>query len=185
MIRVVLPAHLRTLARVAGDVELAVEGPLTQRSVLDALETQYPMLRGTLRDQVTQPAPPASSSASSPAKKGTCPMSRRTPRSPPRSLPGAEPFFHHRRDRRRLTLIQRLLLPKKRKQPPNFLLVRFTTIFAYLEALRVAHVRGLVLAVPFGQFVAVALGHAFAAPGHVGAHLAVTIRLLLRVGRNH
>ena len=53
MIRVVLPAHLRTLARVAGDVELEVEGPVTQRSVLDALEARYPMLRGTLRDQVT------------------------------------------------------------------------------------------------------------------------------------
>ena len=53
MIRVVLPAHLRTLARVAGDVELEVEGPVTQCSVLDALEARYPMLRGTLRDQVT------------------------------------------------------------------------------------------------------------------------------------
>jgi hypothetical protein len=54
MIRVVLPAHLRTLARVAGEVELRVEGPATQRSVLDALEARYPMLRGTIRDQVTQ-----------------------------------------------------------------------------------------------------------------------------------
>jgi molybdopterin synthase sulfur carrier subunit len=54
MIRVVLPAHLRTLARVAGDVELCVDGPVTQRSVLDALEERYPMLRGTIRDQVTQ-----------------------------------------------------------------------------------------------------------------------------------
>jgi hypothetical protein len=54
MIRVVLPAHLRTLARVAGEVELRVEGPATQRSVLDALEACYPMLRGTIRDQVTQ-----------------------------------------------------------------------------------------------------------------------------------
>jgi len=53
MIQVVLPAHLRTLARVAGDVELAVEGPVTQRSVLDALEARYPMLCGTLRDHVT------------------------------------------------------------------------------------------------------------------------------------
>jgi len=54
MIRVVLPAHLRTLARVDGEVTLAVAGPVTQRSVLDALETRYPMLRGTIRDQATQ-----------------------------------------------------------------------------------------------------------------------------------
>src|SRR5262252_2682325 len=53
MIRVVLPAHLRTLARVNGAVELRVEGPVTQRSVLDALEASYPMLRGTIRDHVT------------------------------------------------------------------------------------------------------------------------------------
>jgi len=53
MIRVVLPAHLRTLARVGAEVDLAVDGPVTQRSVLDALEARYPMLRGTLRDQVT------------------------------------------------------------------------------------------------------------------------------------
>ena len=54
MIRVMLPAHLRTLARLEGDVVLQVEGPATQRSVLDALEDAYPMLRGTIRDQVTQ-----------------------------------------------------------------------------------------------------------------------------------
>jgi hypothetical protein len=54
MIRVVLPAHLRLLAKVAGDVELDVEGPVTQRSVLDALEERYPTLRGTLRDHVTK-----------------------------------------------------------------------------------------------------------------------------------
>ena len=54
MIRVVLPAHLRTLARVDGEVQLDVEGPVTQRAVLDALEARYPMLRGTIRDQVTQ-----------------------------------------------------------------------------------------------------------------------------------
>ena len=53
MIRVVLPAHLRTLAGVNGDVELAVQGPATQRSVLDALEARYPTLRGTIRDHVT------------------------------------------------------------------------------------------------------------------------------------
>jgi hypothetical protein len=54
MIRVVLPPHLRTLARVDGEVELDFKGPVTQRSVLDALETRYPMLRGTMRDHVTQ-----------------------------------------------------------------------------------------------------------------------------------
>ncbi len=54
MIRVVLPAHLRTLARVEGEVQLEVEGQATQRSVLDALEVRYPMLLGTLRDHVTQ-----------------------------------------------------------------------------------------------------------------------------------
>ena len=54
IIRVVLPAHLRTLARVDGEVKLDVEGPATQRAVLDALEACYPMLRGTIRDQVTR-----------------------------------------------------------------------------------------------------------------------------------
>lgn len=54
MIRVVLPAHLRTLARVEGDVEIEVVGQPTQRSVLDALEACYPTLRGTIRDHVTQ-----------------------------------------------------------------------------------------------------------------------------------
>ena len=54
MIRVVLPAHLRTLAHVNGEVKLNVEGRATQRSVLDALEACYPMLRGTIRDHVTQ-----------------------------------------------------------------------------------------------------------------------------------
>jgi hypothetical protein len=54
VIRVELPAHLRILARVSGEVQLEVEGQATQRSVLDALEARYPMLRGTLRDQVTQ-----------------------------------------------------------------------------------------------------------------------------------
>ena len=53
MMRVALPAHLRTLARVDGDVELEVAPPLTQRAVLDALEARYPMLRGTIRDQAT------------------------------------------------------------------------------------------------------------------------------------
>jgi len=54
MIRVVLPAHLRTLARVDGEVTLDVEGRATQRAVLDALEARYPMLRGTIRDHVTE-----------------------------------------------------------------------------------------------------------------------------------
>jgi molybdopterin synthase sulfur carrier subunit len=53
MIRVVLPAHLRTLAHVDDEVTLDVEGQATQRSVLEALEARYPMLRGTIRDQVT------------------------------------------------------------------------------------------------------------------------------------
>jgi hypothetical protein len=54
MIRVILPHHLRTLAQVGAEVTLQVEGPVTQRAVLDALETRYPMLRGTIRDHVTQ-----------------------------------------------------------------------------------------------------------------------------------
>jgi molybdopterin converting factor small subunit len=54
MIRVVLPAHLRTLARVTGEVELDVPGTVTQRAVLDALETRYPMLQGTIRDHLTK-----------------------------------------------------------------------------------------------------------------------------------
>jgi hypothetical protein len=54
MIRVVLPAHLRTLARVAGEVTVDVEGQVTQDSVLNALEARYPMLRGTIRDHVTR-----------------------------------------------------------------------------------------------------------------------------------
>ena len=53
MIRVVLPAHLRTLAKVGGEVELDIQGAITQRSILDALEARYPMLQGTIRDHVT------------------------------------------------------------------------------------------------------------------------------------
>ncbi len=53
MILVALPAHLRTLAQVSGDVQIEVQGQATQRSVLDALETRYPMLRGTIRDHLT------------------------------------------------------------------------------------------------------------------------------------
>jgi len=54
VIRIILPQHLRTLAHVGGEVQLQVEGAVTQRSVLDALEARHPMLRGTIRDQVTQ-----------------------------------------------------------------------------------------------------------------------------------
>ncbi|PYV24532.1 MAG: hypothetical protein DMG24_11175 [Acidobacteria bacterium] len=54
MIRVVLPTHLRTLAKVAGEVTLEIKGPVTQRSVLDALEARYPVLRGTIRDHVSE-----------------------------------------------------------------------------------------------------------------------------------
>jgi sulfur-carrier protein len=54
MIRVVLPFHLRNLAKVHGEVELSVQGPVTQRSILDALELKYPMLCGTIRDHVTK-----------------------------------------------------------------------------------------------------------------------------------
>ena len=54
MVRVELPAHLRTLARVDGEVALDVRGEVTQRAVLDALEASYPVLRGTIRDHVTQ-----------------------------------------------------------------------------------------------------------------------------------
>ena len=53
MIRVALPAHLRTLAHVGTEVRLEITGPITQRSILDALEAQYPMLRGTIRDHTS------------------------------------------------------------------------------------------------------------------------------------
>jgi len=90
MIRIVLPHHLRTLAQVDGEVTLDVEGPVTQRSVLSALETRYPMLRGTIRDQVTQQRRPF-------VRFFVCAqdLSHESPDSP---LPdavasGAEPFF--------------------------------------------------------------------------------------------
>ena len=60
MIRVTLPLHLRTLAQIPGEVKLEVTGPTTQRAVLDALEARYPMLRGTIRDHVTQKRRPCS-----------------------------------------------------------------------------------------------------------------------------
>jgi len=75
MIRVVLPGHLRTLAHVSSEVQLEIVGPVTQRSVLDALEAQYPMLRGTIRDHVTRERRPFFC-GSLPAKK-TIPLSRR------------------------------------------------------------------------------------------------------------
>jgi sulfur-carrier protein len=53
-VRVILPAHLRTLSKTTGEVQLEIPGPVTQRSVLDALEARYPMLCGTIRDHVTQ-----------------------------------------------------------------------------------------------------------------------------------
>jgi molybdopterin synthase sulfur carrier subunit len=53
MIRVVLPAHLRTLGRTGGEIELEIQGPVTQRSIIDALEAKYPTLGGTLRDYST------------------------------------------------------------------------------------------------------------------------------------
>ena len=54
IVRVVMPAHLRTLAKVSGEVQLEIKGPVTQRSILNALEDRYPMLQGTIRDHVTQ-----------------------------------------------------------------------------------------------------------------------------------
>lgn len=54
MIRVILPQHLRTLARISGEVTLQIAGPVTMDSVLDTLESQYPMLRGTIRDHITK-----------------------------------------------------------------------------------------------------------------------------------
>ncbi len=54
MIRVVLPTHLRALAKIEGEVQVEIEGVATQRSVLDALEVRFPMLRGTIRDQATR-----------------------------------------------------------------------------------------------------------------------------------
>jgi len=82
MIRVYLPAHLRTLARVSSEVEIQVDSPITQRSILDALEATYPMLRGTIRDHVTQERRPFV--RFSPAKTISR-MSRQMPHCPTRS----------------------------------------------------------------------------------------------------
>jgi sulfur-carrier protein len=90
MIRVVLPAQLRTLALVGGELELEVEGQATQRSVLDALERRYPMLRGTLRDHVTQQRRPF-------VRFFACEqdLSHGSPDTPlpPEVVSGAEPFL--------------------------------------------------------------------------------------------
>jgi sulfur-carrier protein len=90
MIQVVLPAHLRTLARVSGDVSIEVAGPVTQRSVLDALEAAYPMLQGAIRDHVTQQRRPF-------VRFFACQedFSHESPDAPlpDRVASGAEPFF--------------------------------------------------------------------------------------------
>ena len=90
MIRVMLPYHLRTLAQVGAEVQLDVEGPVTQRSVLDALESSYPMLRGTIRDHVTQKRRPL-------LRFFACDedLSHETPDAllPDAVTSGAEPFF--------------------------------------------------------------------------------------------
>jgi len=90
MIRVILPPHLRTLARVGAEVQLDVEGQATQRSVLDALEARYPILRGTIRDHVTQQRRPM-------LRFFACEedLSHESPDAPlPEAVAsGAEPFF--------------------------------------------------------------------------------------------
>ena len=90
MIRVVLPAHLRTLAHVGGEVQLDVEGRATQRSVLDALEARYPMLRGTIRDHATQRRRPFVRFF---ACEEDLSHDRRTPRCPTRSPGERSPFW--------------------------------------------------------------------------------------------
>ncbi len=90
MIHVVLPPHLKTLARVTGDVDLEVKGAVTQRSICDALEAQYPMLCGTIRDHVTKERRPF-------LRFFAC-QEDLTHESPDAPLPdsvatGAEPFF--------------------------------------------------------------------------------------------
>jgi molybdopterin synthase sulfur carrier subunit len=90
MIRVVLPQHLRTLARVDSEVTLEVDGPVTQRSILDALEARYPVLCGTIRDHVTQQRRPF-------LRFFACEedWSHEGPDAPlpPRIVSGAEPFL--------------------------------------------------------------------------------------------
>jgi hypothetical protein len=90
MIRVVLPPHLRTLAKVAGEVEVEVPNPVTQRTVLDALEARFPVLRGTIRDHVTHERRPF-------VRFFACSedLSHEPPDSPlpPAVAAGAEPFL--------------------------------------------------------------------------------------------
>jgi len=90
MIRVVLPYHLRTIARVTGELQLDVEHPVTQRSILDALESRFPVLRGTIRDHVTQERRPF-------LRFFACEqdLSLEPPDAPvpPAVASGAEPFF--------------------------------------------------------------------------------------------
>lgn len=93
-IRVTLPQHLRTLAQAGVEVELQVEGVVTQRSVLDALETRYPMLRGTIRDHVTQQRRPFLRFF---ACEEDLPTNRRILRYPTRSLLGQSRFLSSER----------------------------------------------------------------------------------------
>ena len=90
MIRVVLPPHLRKLAHVGREVTLEVDGPVTQRSILDALEARYPMLRGTIRDHVTQQRPPFLRFVASEQDLSHEPPDARLPDA---VVSGAEPFF--------------------------------------------------------------------------------------------
>jgi hypothetical protein len=90
MIRVILPAHLRTLARIDDELKIDVQAPVTQRSILDAIEQQYPMLRGTIRDHVTKQRRPF-------LRFFACEedLSHESPDAPlPEAIAsGAEPFF--------------------------------------------------------------------------------------------
>jgi len=90
MIRVVLPQHLRTLAHVGSEVQVNVPGPVTLRSILDAIETEYPMLQGTIRDHTTQQRRPF-------LRFFACgeDLSHESPDAPvpPQVVAGAEPFL--------------------------------------------------------------------------------------------
>jgi sulfur-carrier protein len=90
MIRVILPAHLRTLARIDDELRIDVQAPITQRSILDAIEDRYPMLRGTIRDHVTKQRRPF-------LRFFACEedLSHESPDAPlPEAIAsGAEPFF--------------------------------------------------------------------------------------------
>jgi len=90
MIRVILPQHLRTLANVDREVQLDVAGPVTVRSILDALETRYPMLRGTIRDHVTRERRPMLRFFA--CEEDLSHASPDTPL-PEKIASGAEPFF--------------------------------------------------------------------------------------------